>query len=551
MDFVCTSCQLCIVPSAGSLPGCRAESVLPTLKPPVQASLQALQVLLEKSAPSASPLLRRLPKDQAGHVQVATLLTFLTNPPHTAAGHASSTNSSFLDNTDFRPLDPRSSRAAATAGAGSGAGNVRMRGNLSGTLACSMQSELSGDLRTSEVLFALDTGSEIVPALSSFHFSERTNDITMTDSAALSGAAGSVPVSAYRDRMSASQIPEGQGDASAPSSMIGPSSATSAPPGSVPGSRNGAAAPPPAGASAPTVPIDSARRQRVPPAPTADARIPPLPLNGLARLNVPPAGIPVHGNGKRGRVVGSSAFSRSVRSSPRSSQLRQPSPRSDAHSYSSLPHSGSRHGSWRASESLSGGWRAAVMFDAVSTPGVPSTGHHEFTPRSIYVTAQSPASGMVEGAPPDTPDRPDATCSRAFCVDMIDTSTQDGSCTHDAGKSPSTYVLVVSLGNDGSARRENRGPPPSPEVVQNAFYVRIVWTQCPIALTKRAVSVLVKPVWCGEAQSREHHLPFLPCASRCHFLCSDLQQLQTRLHLGVCVQSPPSMRAKPSTTSFA
>lgn len=363
-------------------------------RPLLQASLQALQVLLEKSAPSASPLLRRLPKDQPGHVQVSTLLTFLTNPPGAAAGAVtSSIHSSFLDTNDreFRPLDPRSSRAAGPPAAA----QLPPRCHLSGVLAGSMQSELSGDLRTSEVLFALDTGSEIVPALSSFHFSERTNEITMTDSAALSGAVGSMPVSAYRDRMSASQIPEGQGDVSAPSSMIGPSSATSAPPGSLPGSRNGATSGP-SGVSAPAVTFDSARRQRVPSSSMMDARIPPLPLNGLTRLTVPPQN--GMGGGKRGKVMGSSAFSRSVRSSPRSSQLRLPSPRSEAVSYSSMPHSGSRHGSRRASEGLSGGWRGAVMYDVVSTPG-PSTGQHtELTPRSIYVTAQSPASNIVQGA---------------------------------------------------------------------------------------------------------------------------------------------------------
>lgn len=352
----------------------------------LQASLKALQVLLEKSAPSASPLLRRLPKDQPGYVQVSTLLTFLTNPTNSGfpAGAASSMHSSFLDTNDFRALDPRSSRATAAAAAP----HLPPRCNLSGALAGSMlHSDISGDLRTSEVLFALDTGSEIVPGLSSFHLSERTNEMTMTDSAALSGAAGSMPVSAYRDRMSASQIPEGHGDVSAPSSMIGPSSATSAPPGSIPGSRSSQA--PPAGVSAPTVTLDSSRRPRPPTVSTSDPRIPPLPLHGLGRINIPQpgAGLGASGAGKRGRVVGSSGFSRSVRSSPRS----------DVISYSSMPHSDGRYGSWRASDSVSGGWRAAVIYDAVSTPGVTSTGHHEFTPRSIYVTAQSPASGIVDG----------------------------------------------------------------------------------------------------------------------------------------------------------
>eukprot|EP00892_Ulva_mutabilis_P010398 jgi/Ulvmu1/7730/UM039_0036.1 len=353
-----------------------------------KASLKALQVLLEKSAPSASPLLRRLPKDQPGYVKVSTLLTFLTHP---TAGAASSMASSFLDTNDFKALDPRSSHAAAAAP------HLPSRCHLSGALAGSMRSELSGDLRTSEVLFALDTGSEIVPALSSFHMSERTNEITMTDSAALSGAAGgSMPVSAYRDRMSASQIPEGQGDASAPSSLMGPSSATSAPTGTIPTSRG--AQGPPSGMSAPAVTLEGSRRQRPPAGPPSDPRIPPLPLHGLGRLNVPQpsAGPGASGHGKRGRAVGSSGFSRSVRSSPRSSQLRLPSPRSDAISYSSMPHSDSRYGSWRASDSMSGGWRAAVIYDAVSTPG---TGQPETTPCSIYVTAQSPPVSNIVDEP--------------------------------------------------------------------------------------------------------------------------------------------------------
>jgi hypothetical protein len=46
----------------------------------VQASLRALQVLLERVAPSASPLLQRLDASQPTHARVSTLLDFLAQP---------------------------------------------------------------------------------------------------------------------------------------------------------------------------------------------------------------------------------------------------------------------------------------------------------------------------------------------------------------------------------------------------------------------------------------------------------------------------------------
>jgi hypothetical protein len=78
--------------------------------PLLQASLKALQVLLERVAPSASPLLRRLPVHESTHHRISTLLDFLVARPSNAVHHT--------DHGD---------------------------------------SALSSDLKTNEVLFAMDT----------------------------------------------------------------------------------------------------------------------------------------------------------------------------------------------------------------------------------------------------------------------------------------------------------------------------------------------------------------------------------------------------------
>lgn len=146
----------------------------------VQASLKALQVLLERTTPSANSLIRRLPADVPPHSHVSLLVDYIRNSEaHSTSRGFGTTQDSVQSSSQFP-------------GAPSG---------------------MSGDLRTSEVLFALDSASGPAPqGPLSFQHSDGgatlSDHNTMTDSVALSAAAPSALMSGATHRMSASQIPE-------------------------------------------------------------------------------------------------------------------------------------------------------------------------------------------------------------------------------------------------------------------------------------------------------------------------------------------------------
>ena len=102
----------------------------------VQASLKALQVLLERTTPSTNSLIRRLPQEVPPHGHVTLLVDYINNPE--------------------APQLPTASRHW---------GNQHTADSNQGnsSLMPGVQSGMSGDLRTSEVLFALDSASGPAP----------------------------------------------------------------------------------------------------------------------------------------------------------------------------------------------------------------------------------------------------------------------------------------------------------------------------------------------------------------------------------------------------
>lgn len=150
----------------------------------MQASLKALQVLLERTTPSANSLIRRLPPEVPPHGHVALLIDYINNPDATQLP------------TISRPWGNQHTTTAESA---------------QSSVFPGVQSGMSGDLRTSEVLFALDSATgPVPPGASSFQHSDGAATLsdhnTMTDSVALSAAAPSAHMSGAR--ISASQIPE-------------------------------------------------------------------------------------------------------------------------------------------------------------------------------------------------------------------------------------------------------------------------------------------------------------------------------------------------------
>lgn len=151
----------------------------------VQASLKALQVLLERTTPSANSLIRRLPPEVPPHGHIVLLVDYINNPDAVhPAGALRNWHNPHTTTTDSLQ---------------------------SSTVIPGGQSGMSGDLRTSEVLFALDSASGPAPAGAfSFPHSDGAATLsdhnTMTDSVALSAAVPSTHMPGAR--VSASQIPE-------------------------------------------------------------------------------------------------------------------------------------------------------------------------------------------------------------------------------------------------------------------------------------------------------------------------------------------------------
>jgi hypothetical protein len=122
----------------------------------VQASLQALEVLLERIAPTASPLIRRLPANEGAHAHVQMLLDFLmhVDPPPSVRGGGSTAPSCHIATSEVLfGVESAAGSVAISRADSAGGGDSQFTGtNYDGTIP-------EGSRETSSALMSTAVGA--------------------------------------------------------------------------------------------------------------------------------------------------------------------------------------------------------------------------------------------------------------------------------------------------------------------------------------------------------------------------------------------------------